>query len=205
MLLLVRVAAAAVLLLLLCCCSCATLIMCLCFVLEVGNVHVAFFFKTDLTTFLPSRSEGFGNADERATLLVLLLLCCCSCATLIMCVSALYSQVVQFHLGAGSCACILPQKSTVLLCCVVPPVVAHLKKTQALGWNLKVYSPNKMKGKSRRRHRCCLCYRCSFAASAVLCCCCCVSLIIWVCFVFRLRRFISYTCGTSCSPQHIRT
>ena len=52
-------AAAAVLL------SCATLIMCLCFVLEVGNVHVVFFYVTDLTTFLPSRSVGFGNADEK--------------------------------------------------------------------------------------------------------------------------------------------
>ena len=56
---------AAVVLLLLCCCSCATLIMCLCFVLEVGNVHVVFFYVTDLTTFLPSRSVGFGNADEK--------------------------------------------------------------------------------------------------------------------------------------------
>ena len=55
------------------------------------------------------------------------LLCCCSCATLIMCVSALYSQVVQFHLGVGSCACIL--KNLQCYCCVVPVVtdVAHFE------------------------------------------------------------------------------
>ena len=79
------------------------------------------------------------------------------------CVSALHFQVVQFHLGVGSCAYILPQNIQ-LYCCVVPPVVAHLKKTQALGWNFEVYMPNKMKGKSSRRHRCCLCYCCRFTA-----------------------------------------
>ena len=72
----------------------------------------------------------------------LLLLCCCSCATLIMCVSALYFQVVQFHLGVGSCACPRPQKSAVLLLCG-PTCSIHLKRTQALGWNFEVYSPNK--------------------------------------------------------------
>ena len=41
--------------------------------------------------------------------------CCCCAAVVVLrssCVSASYSQVVQFHLGDGSCACILPQKPT---------------------------------------------------------------------------------------------
>ena len=116
---------------------------------------------TDLATFLctyydhsqlhgrcGSRSVGFGHVDEKrqrcwcyercfcwsadvAAAAVLLLLCCCSCATLIMCVSALYSQVVQFHLEVGSCACILPQKSTVLLLCG-PTCSSPLKKNASL-------------------------------------------------------------------------
>ena len=69
------------------------------------------------------------------------LLCCCSCATLIMCVSALYSQVVQFHLGVGSCACILPQKSTALLLC--GPTYSSPLQKNAIGWNCEVYNPNK--------------------------------------------------------------
>ena len=96
----------------------------------------------------------FWSADV-ATAAVLLLPCCCSCATLIMCVSS-YSQVVQFHLGVGSCACILPQNLH-FYCSVVPPVVAHLKKRKP--WILKCIAQTKLKAsKSRRRHRCCLCY-----------------------------------------------
>ena len=154
--------------------------MCL---LCVGNVHIACsFLLTDLTTFFQATlcSVGFGNVDEKgqrcgcyercfflsadvADAAVLLLLCCCSCATRIVCVSDLLSQVVQFHLGVGSSACILPQKSTVLLRCG-RTCSSPLKKTQALGWNFEVYMPNKMKGKSSRRHRCCLCYCCRFTA-----------------------------------------
>ena len=49
-------------------------------------------------------------------------------------------------------------------CCVVPHVVAHLKKTQ--GWNV---AHTKKKGQSRRRHRyCLLCYCCSSTAAAML-------------------------------------
>ena len=91
--------------LLCCCCRAAVVVLrslCVSTLLEVGNVHVAFFYYvTDLTTFLTIRSVGFGNADEKgqrcwcyercffwsadvAAAAVLLLLRCCSCATLIM-------------------------------------------------------------------------------------------------------------------------
>ena len=94
-------------------------------------------------------------------------LCCCCCAAVVVVlyahddirytpVCALYSQVVQFHLGVGSCACILPQNLH-FYCSVVPPVVAHLKKRKP--WILKCIAQTKLKAsKSRRRHRCCLCY-----------------------------------------------
>ena len=119
---------------------------------------IIIFYVTDQTTFLPSRAVGFVMQTRKGKVAGATsgassgpptsppLLCCCCCAAVVVlrssCVSALHFQVVQFHLGVGSCASILPQNIQ-LYCCVVPPVVAHLKKTQALGWNFEVHSPNK--------------------------------------------------------------
>ena len=203
------------LLLLLCCCGRATntLIMCLCFVLDVGNVHVAFFFlffnRPDSLFSKPlcgiwQCRQGTTLLVLRAVLLlvrrrrrrccaaaaVLLLLCCCccsSCATLIMCVSLLcIPKLCSFTLQLGAVHASSPTKRTVLLLCG-PTCSSPLNKTRT-PWHFEVYSPNKTESNSRRLHRCCLCYWCSIVACAVLCCCC-VTLIIWVCFVFQLRRF----------------
>ena len=54
---------------------------------------------------------------------------------------------------------------------------------------LKCIAQTNMKGKSRCRPLCCICYYCNCTASAVLWCCCCFTLIIQVSFVFGLRRF----------------
>ena len=167
---------------LLCCCCCAavvvlwsthcgcatnTLIMCLCFVLEVGNVHVAFFFfLPDLTIFLPSPSVGFGNVDEKgqrcwcyercffwsadvAAAAVLLPLCCCCCAAVVVvvvlrssCVSLLcIPKLCSFTLELGAVHASSPTNSTVLLLCG-PTCSSPLEKTRK-PWNFVVYSPNK--------------------------------------------------------------
>ena len=122
---------------------------------------------------------------------MLLLPCCGRCAALIMYVSALYSQVVQFHVGVGSCACINKNLHTrVVLLCGPTCIILSYPTLQILKVGiLKCLAQTIMKGRSRRCHRCCVCYCCSFTASAVLCCCCVVTLIIWVCVVFRLRIF----------------
>ena len=183
--------------------------LCSCFTLELGAVRASS--RKNLQQFyccvVPPVVAHLKKSKLRAMLLVLRAVLlpvrrrrrrCCAAVVVLrsscMCASALYSQVVQFHLGVGSCACILPQKSTVLLLC--SPTCSYCcsplkKKMQGLIGILKCIAQTKMKGKSRRRHRCRLCcYCCSFTASAVLCCCCCVTFIIWVCFVFRLlRRF----------------
>ena len=65
----------------------------------------------------------------------MLLLWCCSCAirSSCMCVSAMHSQVVQFHLEVGSCACILQQNNTAVLLLCGPTCSNPLLKTQAKG------------------------------------------------------------------------
>ena len=81
-----------------------------------------------------------------------------------------------------------PIKSTVLLLCG-PTCSSPLKKRKP--WNFEVYSPNKIERQASPAAvtaAAYLCYCCSFTACAVLCCCC-VTLIVWVFFVFRLRRF----------------
>ena len=137
------------------------------------------------------------------------LLCCCCCAAVVVlrssCVSALHFQVVQFHLGVGSCAYILPQNIQ-LYCCVVPPVVAHLKKTQALGWNFEVHSPNKSERQVPPPSPLLL-----MLLLQLYCFCCAMLLLLWysdqlgLLCVPTAPIHHSYTCGTSCSPQDIGT
>ena len=73
------------------------------------------------------------------------LLCCCCCAAVVVlrssCVSLLcIPRLCSFTLEIGAVHA-SSHKNLQFYCCVVPPVVAHLKKTQ--GWNFEVCSPNK--------------------------------------------------------------
>ena len=107
--------------------------LCSCFTLELGAVHasshknlqqfyccvvppvVAHFKKTQAKGNVPGATSGAFLLVRRRRRR-----CCADVVALrssCMWVSASYSQVVQLHLGVGSCACILPQKSTVLLLC----------------------------------------------------------------------------------------
>ena len=149
------------LLLQLCCCGRATL-MCLCLVLEVGNLHVAFFafFDRPDKSFFQAALWGLVMQTKKVNVASAtsgassgpptsppLLFCCCCAAVVVLrssCVSASYPQVVQFHLGVGSCACILPLNLQ-FYCCVVPPVVAHLKNA-SLGIS-RCIAQTKLKGK----------------------------------------------------------
>ena len=125
----------------------------------MGNLHVAVFFLCDRLVnlqpfFVHSQLHGVeaapwdlvmqtrkGNvagatsgASSRPPTSPPLLCCCCCAAVVVlspscMYVSALYPHVVHFHLGVGSCACILSQNPQ-FCSFVVPPVVAYLKKNK---------------------------------------------------------------------------
>ena len=88
--------------------------------LEVGNVHVAFFsFFDRLAIFLPSRSVGFGKADEKGQNVAgatsgassgpptspPLLFCCCRAAVAVLrssCVSLRIPKLCNFTLELGA-------------------------------------------------------------------------------------------------------
>ena len=126
------------------------------FTLELGAVHASSHKKSTAVLLLlcgPTCSSPLWKAQARGNVVVLravLLVVrwrrrrCCAAVVVLrsscICVSALYSQVVQFHLGVGSCACILPQRSTVLLLC--SPTCIYCSPLQKIA-RLELYSPNK--------------------------------------------------------------
>ena len=160
-------------------CSFATVITCLCFVLEVGNVHIAVLFFlcyrpiTFLCTYDHSQIHGVkaapwdlvmrtrkddvagatsGAYSSLPTLPPLHCYCCCAAEVVLRssCVSLLgVPRLCCFTLELGA-GHASSDKYLHVHCCAVPPVAAHLKKRKDA--ILKCIAQKSLKGQARRRH-----------------------------------------------------